>query len=105
VSKKFLSVDKKAFHWFSDEFEIKVPSNIRLFPQYAGFGQKHKGYSLAFSVETPVNAGYSQRMDELTFFIEENDRWFFEDTKTYLYFDEVLKELAVRYEDETLILN
>ncbi|RHW34163.1 hypothetical protein D1B31_19895 [Neobacillus notoginsengisoli] len=101
----FLSLDEKAIHWFSKEFEINAPFSIRLFPQYAGFGQKHKGYSLAFSAETPVNASFTQEMNGLIFFIEENDRWFFEDTKTYLFFDEVLKELAVRYEEETFLLN
>jgi len=71
-----------------------------MFPQYAGFGQKHKGYSLAFSVENPANIGFTKEVNGITFYVEGNDAWFFEDTETYLSFDDFLNELQITYKEE-----
>lgn len=100
----FLSIDEKAAIWFTQEFEFNKPFTIRMFPQYAGFGEKHKGYSLAFSIETPENIAYSKEVNGITFFVESSDIWFFENTETYLSFDDHLDELMVRYiENRTII--
>ncbi|MCM3725555.1 hypothetical protein M3226_07650 [Neobacillus cucumis] len=98
----FISIDEKAALWFTEEFEINKPISIRLFPQYAGFGEKNKGYSLAFSVEQPEDAGYAQEMNGITFYVEGNDIWFFEDTETYLSFDEVLEEIQIIYKEKAI---
>jgi uncharacterized protein YneR len=95
----FISIDESATSWFTNEFEFNKPFSIRMFPQYAGFGQKHKGYSLAFSAETPTNAGYVKEINGITFFIEGNDVWFFEGTETSLSVDNLLDELQVTYKE------
>ena len=96
----FISIDEEASSWFRKEFEITKPFSIRMFPQYAGFGQKHKGYSLAFSAETPSNAGFIKEVNGISFFVEGNDVWFFEDTETSMSIDHLLDELKVSYKDE-----
>ncbi|NHM31805.1 HesB/YadR/YfhF family protein [Neobacillus terrae] len=93
-----ISIDEKALVWFTDEFGINRPFYIRMFPQYAGFGEKHKGYSLAFSAEVPANACFIHEQNGITFYIEGSDTWFFEDTNTSLSYDERIKELLVKYE-------
>ncbi|WP_040204378.1 HesB/YadR/YfhF family protein [Neobacillus jeddahensis] len=95
----FISIDEKATSWFSQEFDISKPISIRLFPQYAGFGQKHKGFSLAFSAEYPSNIEFTKEINGITFFVEGNDVWFFEDTETYLTVDDLLEELKVTYKE------
>jgi uncharacterized protein YneR len=95
----FISIDERAATWFTREFELNKPFNIRMFPQYAGFGEKNKGYSLAFSAETPANAGYKNKVNGITFFIEVNDVWFFEDTETFLTLDGNLDEILVTYKE------
>ncbi|MGG1396447.1 hypothetical protein ABE288_00890 [Bacillus salipaludis] len=102
----FITIDEKAAAWFTKEFELNKPFSIRMFPQYAGFGQKHKGYSLAFSAEIPANVGYSKEVNGITFFVEGNDVWFFEDTQTLLSVDDRLEELQVSYSvQDNLIVN
>jgi uncharacterized protein YneR len=96
----FISIDEKATTWFTREFEFNKPFNIRMFPQYAGFGEKHKGYSLAFSAEIPANAGFVKEVNGITFFVEGNDVWFFEDTETYLSVDDLINEIQVTFKDE-----
>ncbi|WML43252.1 hypothetical protein [Neobacillus sp. PS3-40] len=79
-----ISIDEKAFSWFNKEFELSKPFSIRMFPQYAGFGEKNKGYSLAFSAETPTNARFTKEWNGITFYVEDNDIWFFNETETFL---------------------
>lgn len=96
----FISIDEKATSWFSKEFEFNRPFSIRMYPQYAGFGEKNKGYSLAFSAEIPANAGYVKEINGITFFVEGNDVWFFEDTETYLSADDLVDEIIVTFKEE-----
>jgi uncharacterized protein YneR len=35
-----ISIDDKAFKWFEKEFQSAKPFSIRLYPQYAGLGEK-----------------------------------------------------------------
>ncbi|MCL6571667.1 MAG: hypothetical protein K6T88_08270 [Bacillus sp. (in: Bacteria)] len=92
-----ISIDERATTWFTSEFEFNKPFSIRMFPQYAGFGQKHKGYSMAFSAEKPANIGFTKEINGITFFVEGSDVWFFEDTETTLSVDNLLNELQVTY--------
>ena len=101
-----ISIDEKATSWFTKEFEMTKPFSIRMFPQYAGFGEKHKGYSLAFSAETPTNVGFIQVINGINFYIEGNDVWFFEDTETLLSVDNLQNELLISFKEEnTPVMN
>ncbi|WML52627.1 hypothetical protein RCG17_25215 [Neobacillus sp. PS3-12] len=97
-----ISIDERALAWFIKEFDNNEPISIRMFPQYAGFGQKNKEFCLGFSAETPTNAEYKQEMNGITFYYEENDAWFFDDTETYLTIDNA-DELQISFKE--VILN
>ncbi|MCM2533784.1 hypothetical protein NDK43_17050 [Neobacillus pocheonensis] len=96
-----ISIDEKAFTWFKKEFVFDKSFSIRMFPQYAGFGQENKGFSLAFAAETPTNAGFIKEVNGITFYVEGNDVWFFEETETYLSADDLFDELQINYKEET----
>jgi uncharacterized protein YneR len=100
----YISIDERASSWFTNEFEVNKPMTIRMFPQYAGLGEKHKGYSLAFSAETPTNAGFTTVVNGITFFVESNDTWFFEESETYLTVNDLISELQITYK-EAITLN
>jgi len=97
-----ISIDERALAWFHNEFDSKKPLSIRMFPQYAGLGEKHKGYSLAFSAETPTNIGYTQEINGITFFVEGNDVWFFEDTEMVLSFNDQIDEINISFKDSLI---
>lgn len=98
-----ISIDERAASWFNREFEINKPFTIRIYPQYAGFGEKHKGYSLGFSAEAPTNAGFTKDINGITFYVEGNDVWFFEDTETYLSVNDLIDEIHITFKEETTI--
>jgi uncharacterized protein YneR len=92
-----ISIDEKAANWFTNEFEINT---VRMFPQYSGFGEKHKGFSLAFSGEAPSNIGFTKEINGINFYVEGNDVWFFEDTETFLSFNEEVNEIQISFKDK-----
>lgn len=94
-----ISIDDKAFKWFENEFQAAKPFSIRLYPQYAGFGEKNKGYSLAFSLEDPFICCEKQERDGITFFVESNDKWFFDETQIEIKFNDDLKEIFTMYKE------
>lgn len=100
----FISIDEKAISWFKKEFDVN-PVNIRMFPLYAGLGEKHKGYSLAFSAETPANAGFTKEISGIKFFVEDHDVWFFNDSETYLSVDKHSDELQVTFKENSTAIN
>jgi uncharacterized protein YneR len=102
VSYMIISIDERAFAWFTKEFEMKESLSIRMFPQYAGFGQKNKEFCLGFSAEMPTNANYKQEINGVTFYFEENDAWFFNETETYLSINEA-EELQISFKE--LVMN
>ncbi|OLS33609.1 HesB/YadR/YfhF family protein [Bacillus sp. MRMR6] len=94
-----ISIDERATHWFNKEYGFNKPFALRMFPQYAGFGEKNKGFTLAFSAETPTNAGYVKEMNGITFYVEGNDEWFFKETETYLTANALLDEIQITFKE------
>jgi uncharacterized protein YneR len=96
-----ISIDEKAAKWFTNEFEINT---VRMFPRYSGFGEKNKGFSLAFSAEAPSNVGFMKEINGINFYVEGNDVWFFEDTETCLSFNDEINEIQITFK-ETMAIN
>ncbi|MEH7885040.1 hypothetical protein V7654_12055 [Bacillus sp. JJ1609] len=94
-----ISIDQSAYKWFENEFGTAKPFFIRLYPQYGGFGDKNKGYSLAFALETPAIAAEQQEIDGITFFVESNDTWFFEETDVEIKYSEAEQEIFAAYKE------
>lgn len=94
-----ISIDQNAYKWFEKEFETPKPFFIRLYPQYAGFGDKNKGYSLAFSLETPAIAAQQQEIDGITFYVESNDTWFFDETHVEIKYSDAAQEIFAAYKE------
>ncbi len=89
-----ISIDEKAARWFTDEFQN---NHVRMFPQYDGFGEKNKGFSLAFSAEAPTNIGFLKEINGIRLYVEGNDVWFFEDTETWLSYNDEIKEIQISF--------
>lgn len=70
-----------------------------LYPQYAGFGLRNKGYSLAFALEKPAIAAQQQEIDGITFFVESNDTWFFEETDVEIKYSHAEQEIFTIYKE------
>ncbi len=72
-----LHVTNEAAKWYIKELDITPPSQIRLFPRYGGVGGIVPGFSLGINQDVPTTVYASIETEELLFFVEENDAWYF----------------------------
>ncbi|MFF2878183.1 HesB/YadR/YfhF family protein [Gottfriedia sp. NPDC057991] len=74
-----ITISEDALKWFKDEMNVKEGDTIRFFARYGGNSTIHKGYSLGVTKEQPVDIGESITIDNVVYFINETDLWYFKD--------------------------
>ncbi|MFF3023469.1 HesB/YadR/YfhF family protein [Gottfriedia sp. NPDC057948] len=74
-----ITISEDALEWFKDEMNVKEGDTIRFFARYGGNSTIHKGYSLGVTKEQPVDIGESITIDNVVYFINETDLWYFKD--------------------------
>ncbi|MCL7747409.1 MULTISPECIES: HesB/YadR/YfhF family protein [Halalkalibacter] len=73
-----IQITKPALQWFKEELNLKGEGEyVRFFARYGGCGSIQSGFSLGINQETPSVIGAKEEVDGITFFIEEEDLWYF----------------------------
>lgn len=91
-------ISEEAAEWYKKELEITKPSYVRFYVRYGGVGGNVPGFSIGISLESPIEIHTSTTINDITFFIEEQDAWYFEDKNFVITFDEKLNEPQFTYE-------
>lgn len=91
-------ITDEAFAWFVREMDVEAGDTIRFYARYGGSSPFHEGFSLGMNRETPHEIGVQTTRDDIHFFIEKSDEWFFNDHHLHVAVDEQLDELTYRYE-------
>lgn len=73
-----LKVTESAAKWYKDELSIKSEAFIRFFPRY-GYGGHIPGFSIGINNDKPKETFKSTTIENITFFIELEDAWYFEE--------------------------
>ncbi|WP_313892356.1 hypothetical protein [Psychrobacillus sp.] len=94
--KIILSLD--AVKWFHDEMEVKAGDAIRFYARYGGSSPVHDGFSIGMTRDIPVIPSSTITRDNIVYFIEERDAWFFEGYDLHVDVDVKLDELTYSYE-------
>ncbi|PEJ56739.1 hypothetical protein CN692_16010 [Bacillus sp. AFS002410] len=92
-----ITITDDAIKWFQDEMNVKEGDTVRFFARYGGNSTIHKGYSLGVTKEQPVNIGESITINNVVYFINETDLWYFKDYNLNVIIDDQ-KELHFSYE-------
>jgi uncharacterized protein YneR len=92
-----ISITDEALKWFKDEMNIEEGDFIRFYVRYGGSSPLHDSFSLGVNKEDPIDIGTKTEVDGTTFFVEENDIWFFSDHDLHVNYNEKLDELAYEY--------
>lgn len=74
-----IKVTEEALQWFKKEMEVTPGDTIRFYARYGGSSPFHEGFSLGMNREEPHDVGIMQIIDEVHFYIEKDDLWFFND--------------------------
>ncbi|MFC0188764.1 HesB/YadR/YfhF family protein [Fictibacillus aquaticus] len=95
-----LHVSKKAAETLKNELQNSPGNCVRFFVRLGGCSTVQSGFSLGVAKDEPKHPG-PQMKDSgtgLTFYIEQEDEWFFDSHSLYVEYDE--KEETIIYEYE-----
>lgn len=90
-------VSDEALQWFKEEMEVKQGDYIRFYARYGGSSPFHEGFSLGMNRETPLEIGVENEIDQIHFYIEKADEWFFNEHDLYVTLNKQLEELSYEY--------
>ena len=93
-----IKLTEKAVEWFKKEMEIEHGDYIRFYARYGGSSPFHEGFSLGMTREEPHEIGIETVIENVHFFIEKSDEWFFSNHHLIVDVDETTAELSYSYE-------
>ena len=89
-----ITVSKEALQWYKEELEISNGDMVKFFVRYGGCSTVQRGFSLGVAKQQPVLIGAETNIDGITFYIEDQDLWYFENNDLNVTFDEEKDEPA-----------
>ncbi|OEC01474.1 hypothetical protein GY31_14425 [Lysinibacillus sphaericus] len=92
-----IALTAQALQWFKNEMEVEKGDSIRFYARYGGSSPFHEGFSLGMTREEPIEIGVQTVVDDVTYYIDEKDLWFFNDYNLHVDVDEQLHELKYDY--------
>jgi len=92
-----LTITNDVATWYKRELDIgSEPSYIRFFPRY-GHGGHIPGFSMGINHDKPKKTYASTVVEGITFFIESDDAWYFEDVSLQVTLNEDRDEPEFNY--------
>ncbi|MBM7598443.1 uncharacterized protein YneR [Virgibacillus halotolerans] len=92
-----LDISQEAVDWYRTELDIDESKTLRFFVRYGGVGGKIPGFSLGITSEQPEAIHASAKSAGITFYIEESDAWYFEDSDLEIKLNKQLDEPEFNY--------
>lgn len=92
-----LDISKEAAVWYKEELELEDKEELRFFVRYGGVGGKIPGFSLGVKKDQPQKIHTSQTVEDITFYIEDSDVWYFENSDLDIKFDDQQNEPVLKY--------
>jgi uncharacterized protein YneR len=87
-----IMIKPKALEWYKEELDLHEGDFVRFFARYGGCSTVQKGFSLGINKEAPLHPVAQTTIDGVTFFIEDNDIWYFDGHNLIVDFNEQADE-------------
>lgn len=87
-----ITISNEALQWYKEELEINSGDMVKFFVRYGGCSTVQRGFSLGVAKQQPVLIGAQKEVEGITFYIEDQDLWYFEDNDLVVTFDETKGE-------------
>lgn len=91
-------ISEEAAKWYKEELDLEDQASIRFFVRYGGVGGRIPGFSLGISVGPPRQIHTATTVNNLQFYIEEEDAWYFENQNLLITLDEQFEEPQFTYQ-------
>ncbi|WP_078546902.1 HesB/YadR/YfhF family protein [Litchfieldia alkalitelluris] len=92
-----LSIVEQAVNWYKTELHLKEGDYVRFFVRYGGAGGIQPGFSLGVSKDSPSTVGSKTENSGITFYIEEDDLWYFDEHDLAIQYNEKMNEPVFKY--------
>lgn len=92
-----IKISEDAFKWFNEEMEVTAGESVRFFVRYGGAGLQ-PGFSLGVTKDQPHEAAIEVQKDQVTYFIEQRDLWYFDGKNLSVSVNDELDELDYSYD-------
>ncbi|OKL36794.1 HesB/YadR/YfhF family protein [Domibacillus mangrovi] len=92
-----IELNNLAKKWFEEEMYAVKGDFIRFYVRYGGSSPLHDGFSLGISKEEPIEAAVTAIYNDVTYFVEDKDLWYFDGHHLVVDFDEQLDEPIYNY--------
>lgn len=92
-----LTVTEEIAKWYKEELDIESAAYIRFFPRY-GFGGHIPGFSIGINRDRPEDIYVKTNVENITFYIESKDSWYFDGINLNVSFNNTLEEPQYSYE-------
>ncbi len=92
-----ITIDEQSVAWYRKELDLDDGDSIRFFPRYGGYSPIQSGFSLGISPEPVLDGKVKKEKGGLTFFVEDDDLWYFDGHNLEVRYDEKKAEPAFHY--------
>lgn len=92
-----ITLSDEAHTWFKEEMDAVPGDAIRFFARYGGASPLHAGFSLGVTKEAPDEVAVESTYDDIRYYIEQRDEWFFTGHDLHVDVDRQLGELTFAY--------
>lgn len=90
-------IDEQSVAWYRKELDLDDGDSIRFFPRYGGYSPIQSGFSLGISPEPVLDGKVKKEKGGLTFFVEDDDLWYFDGHDLEVRYDEKKAEPTFHY--------
>ncbi|UTR11147.1 HesB/YadR/YfhF family protein [Evansella sp. LMS18] len=92
-----IEVTDKAAEWFKKELELTDGEAVQFFVRYGGHGDFQTGFSLGVTKKDPEDPAVETTKDNIQFFIENKDIWYFDGKNFLVEFNEDREEIVYKH--------
>ena len=90
-------ISSSAMSWFHKEMEAVKGDTIRFYARYGGSSPFQEAFSLGVTKDTAFEPSVTYKEQDILFFIEERDEWYFDGHDLYVELDSTRDELSYAY--------
>lgn len=92
-----LMITKAALEFYKREMELTDGDFIRFYARYGGESNLQAGFSLGMMVEKPTEPTIQVMNDGITFYVERDDEWYFDNNNLTVTYNDQRDELEFQY--------
>lgn len=96
-----ITLSKEAITWFETQFPLNEGEAVRFFGKTYGKTEVHEGFSVGLELDNPDQSDKilaSTEINNRTYFIAQEDDWFFSDYDLTIGLDEKFNEPSYHFE-------